>query len=129
MVNKRKIFLLGGRDLEMLEIKNILDAEGEDNYDKELSWGAKLSDYSPILDKYSDHREIQLVGIELYNDVTNPSNYLDIDHHGDNAYKKSSLEQVAELLKLNLSPYHSFVAANDSGHIAGMYKQIGRAHV
>jgi hypothetical protein len=42
-------FFLGGYDLEMLEIRKILEScgykENEDFFDKKLKWGAKLSEY------------------------------------------------------------------------------------
>ena len=40
-----KLFLLGGQDLEMLEIKKLLERENIAYKDKNLKWGAKLSDY------------------------------------------------------------------------------------
>ena len=50
-MSKKKVFLLGGYDLEMLEIKKILDSKNVEYKDKNLSWGAKLSDYQDILEK------------------------------------------------------------------------------
>jgi len=37
------IFLLGGHDLEMIEIGKILKAKGLTFHDRNLHWGAKLS--------------------------------------------------------------------------------------
>ena len=46
---KKSIFLLGGQDLEMLSIKELLlkegFVEGKTLFDKKLTWGAKLSSY------------------------------------------------------------------------------------
>jgi len=50
-----KLFLLGGYDLEMLEIKKLLLAYQKQNNnaieiaDLKLSWGAKLSNYTSYL--------------------------------------------------------------------------------
>ncbi|MBD3842714.1 MAG: hypothetical protein IE909_12690, partial [Campylobacterales bacterium] len=60
--------------------------------------------------------------IELEQDITPPSNYIEIDHHGKNDHKPSSLEQVADILGLELSRKQQLIAANDSRYIDGMKK-------
>ena len=112
---KNKLFLLGGHDLEMLEIKKILHAHGCTYEDQNLSWGAKLSDYKEFLDF-----DGEIYGIELEEDITPPNNYIQIDHHGKNDYKPSSLEQIAELLNIELTRNQKLIAANDSNYINGM---------
>ena len=109
------LFLLGGYDLEMLEIKSLLDLYNIKYIDKKLSWGAKLSDYKDKLDFNGT-----IYGIELYEDITPPNNYIAIDHHGQNDYKPSSLEQIAEILNLKLTRKQKLIAANDSRYISGM---------
>ena len=43
------LFLLGGHDLEMLTIRNVLDAHGYTYVDHQLQWNnAKLSSYQGI---------------------------------------------------------------------------------
>lgn len=116
---KSRVFLLGGRDLEMLEIKNLLISNNEKFEDKNLLWGAKLSDYQTELEKYKDGN-ITLYGIELAIDITTPTNYIEVDHHGQNDDKPSSLEQIAEILGISLSREQKLIAANDSRYISGM---------
>jgi len=65
-------------------------------------------------------RDFQIIGIELINDIYQPSNYIEIDHHGANSGKASSLEQIAILLDIKLSNRQKFIAANDSGYIKAM---------
>ena len=116
MKNKiRYLFLIGGYDLEMSEIINILKQSGLNFIDKKLKWGAKLSDYS----EYLSHKGI-IAGIELTNDITPPKNYLQIDHHNENSGFPSSIEQIAELLGIELTHYQKLIAANDKGYIPAM---------
>lgn len=114
-----KLFLLGGYDLEMLTIKQLL--EGRDGCkvaDKQLRWdNAKLSAYQKELQN-SAYTEIY--GIELQEDMTVPENYHRIDHHNDWNDKPSALEQVATVLGIALSRDQQLVAANDKGYIPAM---------
>ena len=70
------VFLLGGYDLEMVEIRKILEANKLHISDKHLTWGAKLSSYQ---DEFDDVRTF--IGIELTRDIDPPANYIEIDHH------------------------------------------------
>ncbi len=105
-------FLLGGLDLEMKEIENILIERNIKFTNRNLNWGARLSSYS---DLFNDD-EI-FVAIELIEDCDTPKNYIKIDHHNEFSYKKSSIEQVAELLNYKLNRYQQLVALNDRGYI------------
>ena len=99
----KKLFLLGGQDLETEEIKTLLLQHGAYPYpnddaregiffcDKALGWGAKLSDYGECLDF-----DGEIYGIELIEDITPPPNYRAIDHHGKFWCRPSALEQMAE---------------------------------
>jgi hypothetical protein len=110
------IFLLGGHDLEMAEIRRIADAHGITFHDHNLGWdNAKLSAYSNVLND-----EDRFIGIELTTDIDPPKNYLLIDHHNENADKPSSLEQVAKLLDIELTREQQLIAANDKGFIPSM---------
>lgn len=124
MKGMRKIFLLGGYDLEMLEIKNILESiEDVKIFDQELTWdNASLNQYKDILARYENNPEYKIYGIELTesNYPTLPENYFKIDHHNDFNNKPSSLEQIASLFDTNLSRYLQLVAANDKAYIPGM---------
>lgn len=113
---KNAIFLLGGHDLEMLEIKEMLLSRGIIVHDENLQWdNAQLSKYGNILND-TDH----FVGIELMTDIETPIYYMLIDHHNENAEKASSIEQVAELLGITLNYEQQLVAANDKGYIPAM---------
>lgn len=121
-MNKR-IFLLGGSDLEMTTIKNLLVNAGEQFETHDLRWdNAKLSSYEKTLEEYGNSPDYQIYGIELNEDIPNPDNYVRIDHHNDFANKPSSLEQVATLLGLEMDRHMQLVAANDSRYIPGMIK-------
>ena len=113
------LFLLGGHDLEMLEIEKILVQNKQDYLDNNLSWGAKWSDYSTDIEK-PEYKDKTFVGIELSGKQDMPSNAIDIDHHNFNSDKPSSIEQVSELLGVKLNHWQELVAANDRGYIPGM---------
>lgn len=116
---KPRIFLLGGKDLEMLTIRQLLEQYGEAFYDKNLAWGAKLSDYADELQE-CEANGIASYGIELTPDLTPPSNYVRIDHHNDLPPKPAALEQVAELIGHTLTREEQLIAANDHGFIPAM---------
>jgi hypothetical protein len=101
----------------MLEIKKLLERENIAYKDKNLKWGAKLSDYQNEL-SFSG----TIYGIELEADIELPKNciYIEIDHHGKNDHEKSSLEQVAKILGIELTREQKLIAANDSRYISGM---------
>jgi hypothetical protein len=123
---KTKIFLLGGHDLEMQEIRNLLENREHVNvFDKNLSWGSALSAYEQELTEFSDSEKYEIYGIELgETDFSKPipANYHRIDHHNDFAGKPAAIEQIAKILNIKLSEYQKFVAANDSGYIPAMEK-------
>ncbi len=62
--NRKIIFLLGGEDLEMLTIKQLLlkegFEEGKNLFDEKLNWGAKLSAYAAEL---KEHKEKTIYGV------------------------------------------------------------------
>jgi len=113
-------FLIGGYDLEMIEIKKLLKAHNQHFYDKNLSWGAKLSAYKGwMVDEFTTY-----VGLELIEDIKPPENYISIDHHNERSAEPASIEQLALLLNVKLSRYQQLVAANDKGYIPAM-KALG----
>ncbi len=114
---KKRVFLLGGYDLEMKTIKKLLDRYSQEYYDYALSWGAKLSAYGERL-----KNDYLYIGIELIEDIEPPANYLVIDHHNDMQSNKSALEQVADILGVELSRREMLIALNDSGYIPVMKK-------
>ena len=119
--HKKPVFLLGGADLEMVTIRNLLMSENVEFVDRGLSWEtASLSSYKEELNKYPA-AEYDIYGIELRNDVDFiPDNYHEIDHHGNKDFLPSALEQVAALLEHELTLEESLIAANDKGYIRAM---------
>ena len=119
ITQSKRLFLLGGYDLEMLTIKQLL--EGRDDcvvMDKHLRWdNARLSAYK---DELQQHTYNNIYGIELQEDITQPQHYHRIDHHNDWNYKPSALEQVAMVIGTTLNRYQQLVAANDRGYIPAM---------
>lgn len=127
----RKIFLLGGHDLEMLEIKKLLDEQGIRYVDKNLDWGnAKLKMYADEVEQYADSEAYTLYGIELHEDDfgTLPENYHRIDHHNAYSHLPSAIEQVCALLEIPMTRHQQLVAANDKAYIGGM-KVMGATDV
>lgn len=123
MMEDKMIFLLGGHDLEMLTILDILKSRGIAYKDKMLQWdNALLSQYKQELDLHAGDSSWMIYGIELQEDMVAPDNYMRIDHHNDYAKKESSLQQVAAILNYPLNRYQQLVAANDSGYIPEMYR-------
>ncbi len=119
--NNKYVFFLGGHDLEMIEIRNILDSLRIAYFDKNLKWGAKLSDYEKEITQIDSL--LTIVGVELIADMIKPSNYISIDHHNELSYLPSSIEQVAKFFGgVELNRHQQLVAANDAGYIPAMKK-------
>lgn len=125
----RLVFFLGGRDLEMVTIADLIRAQcGPDGIvDKALGWGAKASDYaSEIAQSVKDGKAPVL--IELARDIDPlPENAIIVDHHNEHAGvdKPTSLEQVFDLLHCSKSEWtrhFALVAANDRGWVPEMRK-------
>ena len=112
------IFLLGGCDLEMAAIKRLLKRYNQKFIDKNLKWGAKLSDYKEEIEKYKNEK---IYAIELIEDIKTDNITL-IDHHNELSSKPSSIEQIAALLNHKLSSFEKAVALNDKGYIYEMLK-------
>lgn len=116
----KRVFFLGGHDLEMLTIKKILEETGQDYVDNGLSWDdASLSKYSDSLSQYSSS-EFQIYGIELREDIDLPENYHGIDHHNSFENNSSALAQVCKLLGRKMNKEELLIAANDERYIPGM---------
>lgn len=120
MKNKEGIyFFLGGHDLEMLTIRDILKQEGVAFADYHLRWdNALLSRYHLQIQQLPETTTI--IGVELQEDIQLPSNYHAIDHHNEKSHLPSALEQVVTLLDLRMNRYWELVAANDKAYIPGM---------
>ncbi len=117
------VFFLGGRDLEMVTIGDLLAEHASRRFhDKELPWGAKASAYRSEIEDALTHRKMPVL-IELAIDLPlDRDRVIVIDHHGERAgaEKPTALEQVFDLLGLPSEAWtrwHTLVAANDRGYI------------
>ena len=123
------MFFLGGYDLEMVTIRDLLRAHNIPFCDRKLSWGATASQYEADI-RDCLKRNIQVVLIELPDDLNlvagdTSDKIILIDHHNEEAgaEEPTALEQVFQLLKLPetlWTRHFELVAANDRGHIQGM---------
>lgn len=119
MKKDKLFFLLGGADLEMQTIREILLENGISFADHQLQWNnAVLSSYRKELEQLGDSRMIY--GVELQEDILPPANYLAIDHHNQLSSMPSALEQVTDLLHIPMNRYIQLVAINDKAYIPGM---------
>ncbi len=120
-INKDNVvFLLGGHDLEMITIRDILDEHDIPYFDESQKWGAKLSDYSKRLQEDSKK---QFYAVELsVDDASLLEKYtIDIiDHHNEYAHRDASLLQILMILDIEPTRDHELIAANDENHINGM---------
>lgn len=121
IIEKNKVvFLLGGHDLEMMEILKTLKENGIAFSDKCLGWSnACLSAYADEIKQY-ERDGYRIFGVELRIDMDTPVNYIVIDHHNEYNGRKSSLEQVADIIGVELTRRQILVAVNDSRYITGM---------
>lgn len=118
MNNKNIVFLLGGNDLEMAEIKIILEVEQVPYQDNHLGWGASWDSYKDwILCEGKNYERIY--GIELAGKRP-AENCILIDHHNENADKPASILQVCEIIGIRPSRHQQLVATNDAGYIPGL---------
>ena len=97
-------FFLGGRDLEMVEIRRLLDRHAAGRIeDKRLAWGAALSAYREELLAALARGETPVM-IELADDLLadlfDRARVIVVDHHGPLAGhdRPTSIEQVFALL-------------------------------
>lgn len=119
MMKEDLIFLLGGADLEMHTIRDVLSREGITFFDHYLRWdNALLSSYKLELQTVKDGQIV--FGIELREDIIPPECYRAIDHHNELSASPCALEQVMKILQQPMNRYEQLVAANDKSYIPGM---------
>ena len=117
-------FFLGGSDLEMKTIKDLLDKEGISYSDAKLGWWeAKTSKYGDEIEKVAKEGKIPVI-VELGIDSKLPEGTINIDHHNENAGNPASILQVCDLLGVEKTRDYLLVAANDTGMANGM-REIG----
>lgn len=128
MSQLKKIWVVPANDLEAVEIRNLLAAAGEKVLVTQQRWGASWENLetevvAEVNSLLQSDPEAEVVGIELFG-VCPWSNSRNIDHHtwgnGDNSHEKSSIEQVAEELGIELNRYLQLVAANDKAWFPGL---------
>jgi hypothetical protein len=123
---RKLVFFLGGRDLEMVTIRELLEHNAPNRFcDKGLAWGARASDYRAEIEAALEQKQTPVL-IELAVDFDLPADrIIIIDHHGQRAgsTKPTSLHQVFDLLNLSndeWTRWHDLVAANDRGYVPAM---------
>lgn len=123
-MNERLTFFLGGHDLEMLTIRELLEAEAPGRvHDEGLGWGARASAYRDEIAACRARGDTPVL-VELDNDLGLEALVV-VDHHGERAGEdaQTSLEQVFALLRLpreRWTRWHELVAANDRAYIPGL---------
>lgn len=128
----REVFLLGGADLEMRVIGDLVRAHcgAAAVRDRGLGWGARLSDHADDIAGLLARGQVP-VAVELAPDMIedgrlSADDVVLIDHHGARAGadRPGALQQVFERLGLDRARHWTreldLVAANDIGHIAAM---------
>lgn len=118
--NFQYIYFLGGNDLEMVEIRKILSVQKAPFIDKQLAWGAKMSDYKDEIAKLTP-TEVPIF-VELEQDMQLDIVHEIIDHHGLYSHKPSSIEQIAKKFEIKLDRFQTLVAINDKSYIQGLKK-------
>ena len=95
----QSLFLLGGHDLEMNAIIQLLEEHHLIYKDRSLQWNnAYLSQYEQDLSLFKDNSSYKIYGIELQEDIVPPSNYVRIDHHNQYTKLPSALEGLKPIL-------------------------------
>jgi hypothetical protein len=119
-------FFLGGYDLEMLTIRELLQHHAPGGFsDAGLGWGARASSYAEAIRRVLSSGRTPVL-VELVPDLDLPAEAaILVDHHGRRAGAEAatSLEQVFALLRLppeHWTRWMALVAANDRGWIPAM---------
>ena len=124
---KKKFFITPANDGEAVEIRKILQATHIDHVVTRQAWGATWANLEPgvveIIEGFiSANPSAVIYGIEL----GGPARWgaINVDHHiyrdENRSNEKSSIEQVAALLGIELTDHQLLIAANDKGYIPAM---------
>ena len=121
-----RIWVSPNNDLEAKTIIELLQRNGEEYLVTGQAWGAsweQLEEEIKAKIEEAKQRGQDVYGIELQG---NPEGVINVDHHiygeDDRSNPKSSIEQVANILGVELSLDEQFVSANDKGYIPAMEK-------
>lgn len=117
---KKYFFFLGGIDAEMFRIKQILSEARTSFVVRDLSWGAKASDYGAAAFADVAGQGFTPVLIELAIDCTVPEGTVIVDHHNERSGEPASLLQVLDLLEMEPTRWDRVVAADDAGWFPGL---------
>jgi len=119
-------FFLGGQDLEMFEIRRLLDRHAPGQVeDLQLPWGARGSAYLRRIEAALAGGETPVL-VELTDDLPltlDRDRLVVVDHHGEAASRPTAIEQVFALLGLPAEAWTrrmTLVSANDRAHVAGL---------
>lgn len=117
-------FFLGGHDLEMVTIRDLLERERAAFHDAGLGWGVKASSYREEIGA-ALARNVTPVLVELPDDLGLGERAIHVDHHNERSSSDAatSLHQVFRLLGLPPEQWtrrFELVAANDRGWIPEM---------
>lgn len=124
---KKIFFIVPANDGEAVEIRKILLASGVDHVVTRQAWGATWSGLEPTVVEQiegfvSANPSAVIYGVELGG--TARWNAINIDHHiyrdENRSNEKSSIEQVAALLGVELTRHQTLIAANDKGYIPAL---------
>lgn len=123
---ENRLWVTPNNDLEAKTIVEMLQREGEDFLVTGQAWGAsweKLEEELKTKIEAAKREQKTVYGVELQGDSNGAIN---VDHHtygeDDRSNPKSSIEQVAEILGVELTLDEQFVSANDKGYIPAMEK-------
>jgi len=119
---KKDVFLLGGKDLEMYQIEKRLRRAGKEFVTRNLEWGAKIDDYNDVIQKILEEGNTP-VAIEL-GGAGSVEGVVDIDHHNEKSGRPSSIAQVMDRMGKPMKLVDEMVAANDSAYIPGMQTKM-----
>jgi len=127
---ERLTFFLGGRDLEMVTIRELLEEHAPGRFhDRGLLWGARASAYRAEIERCLKRGGTPAL-VELENDLDlDRTRMVEIDHHGTaaGAEAATALEQVFNFLGLPRERWDRWlelVAANDRAYLPGL-AQVG----
>lgn len=125
-MSDNRLWVTPSNDLEAKTIVEMLQREGEDYLVTGQAWGASWDNLEEELkEKIEEAKKEQkaVYGVELQGDSNGAIN---VDHHtygeDDRSNPKSSIEQVAEIVGVELTLDEQFVSANDKGYIPAMEK-------
>lgn len=123
---ENRLWISPNNDLEAKTIIELLQRNGEELLITGQAWGAsweKLEEELKLKIEKAKEEGKSIYGIELQGDAEGAIN---VDHHiygeDDRSNPKSSIEQVADILGVELSLDEQFVSANDKGYIPEMEK-------